>query len=290
MPTVSRLSATVTEAWSASASLGEGPTWDPRSGFVYWVNIKARRLHAYQHRTGEKRSWSLPFRLCSLAAASPPWVAPEDMKGEAFIGCGDPGLMWLSIEGSSIYTRPIVHPERHLPGNRFNDGKLGPDGRFWAGTMDDGEQAASGCLYAFSSDGTFSVMDNGYRVTNGPTFSPDGRTVYHTDSARQEIYSFALHEDGRLGARRLLRRFKPGEGYPDGMTTDADGNLWVAMWDGWRVQHLSPDGRDLGTVAMPTARCTSCVFVAPGVMYVTTAAIGLAGQAGAGSVYRVDLR
>lgn len=289
MQTGSLLAAVVTEVWAAAATLGEGPTWDQRTGRVYWVDIKGLELHAFRHGDGERRTWPLPFRLCSLAPAAPPWSPPHEMTGDAFVACGDPGLMWLSLDGASLATQPIVHPERGSPANRFNDGKLGPDGRYWAGTMDDNERETTGSLYAFAADGTFEVMDQGYRVTNGPAFSPDGRTVYHTDSARQEIYAFALGADGRLGPRRLLRRFDPGEGYPDGMTTDGNGDLWVAMWDGWRIQRLSPEGHDIGAVPIPAARCTSCVFASPDVLYVTSAAIGLEGQAGAGSLYRVDL-
>lgn len=282
--------ATVTEVWPARAVLGEGPTWDAAGGRVMWVDIKGRALHAYSHRDGGRQSWPLPFRLCSLARPSPPWTPPPGIGTDTFIGCGDGGLMWLGLEGERVTAVPVVDPERDTPGNRFNDGKLGPDGRYWAGTMDDGEQAASGQLYAFSHDGSYQVMDTGYRVTNGPAFSANGRILYHTDSARQEIYAFDLAADGRLGPRRLLRAFGPGEGYPDGMTVDVHGNLWVAMWDGSRLQRLDPDGRDLGGVPMPAARCTSCVFVEADVLYVTSASIGVEAQPGAGSLYRVCLR
>lgn len=284
------IAAEVTEVWPAGAVLGEGPTWDAVAGRVMWVDIKGKALHAYRHRDGARQSWPLPFRLCSLARLQPPWTPPPEIGPDAFIGCGDGGLMWLGIDGDSVTARPIVDPERDIPGNRFNDGKLGPDGRYWAGTMDDAESAASGRLYAFGHDGSYQVMDTGYRVTNGPAFSPGGRIVYHTDSARQEIYAFDLSVDGRPGPRRLLRSFGPGEGYPDGMTVDAEGYLWVAMWDGGRLQRLDPEGRDRGAVAMPAARCTSCVFVVPSVLYVTSASIGVESQPGAGSLYRVDLR
>jgi D-xylonolactonase len=286
----SPLARTVSEVWPAGATLGEGPVWDARSGCVFWVDIKGRQLHAYRHRDGDRRSWHTPFRLCSLAPVAPPWLPPPDMTGDVFIACGDPGLVWICVDGPSLTVRSVVHPERHLPGNRFNDGKLGPDGRYWAGTMDDSEADSTGSLYAFAADGSFRVMDQGYRVTNGPAFSPDGRIVYHTDSVRQEIYAFTLQNDGWLGPRRLLRRFGPGEGFPDGMTTDGDGNLWVAMWDGWRIQRLSPDGRDAGHVEVPAARCTSCVLVGRDSLYVTSAAIGQEGQTGAGSLYRIGLR
>ncbi len=287
------LAAQVSEVWPAGAVLGEGPTWDAASDRVYWVDIKGRRLHAYGHRDGTRRTWDLPMRIGSLArpvaARGAAWVAPEGLPEDRFLACGDAGFMWLALDGDGVVTCPIVHPERERPGNRFNDGKMGPDGRYWAGTMDDAEAEASGCLYAFAPDGSVALIDRDYEVTNGPAFSPDGRTLYHTDSARQSIYAFDLAADGRPGPRRLLRQFGPGEGYPDGMTVDAEGCLWVAVWDGWRLQRIDPAGRLAGSVPMPTPRCTSCVFVTPRTLYVTSAAVGVEGQPGAGSLYRVVL-
>ena len=135
--------------------------------------------------------------------------------------------------------------------------------------------ARYGSLYAFSADGTYAVLDTGYRVANGPAFSPDGSVVYHTDSARREIYAFDLARDGALENKRAFVRFAEGEGRPDGMTTDRTGNLWVAMWDGARVEKLSPEGTRLATVPIPTRRPTSCTFVDSDCteMFVTSASL-----------------
>ena len=143
--------------------------------------------------------------------------------------------------------------------------------------MDDSERRATGSLYGFSPDGEYSVLDTGYRVPNGPAFSPDGSLVYHTDSALREIYAFDLTSGGSLTDKRLFARFDEHEGSPDGMTTDAEGNLWVAMWDGARVEKLSPDGERLGSVPIPTRRPTSCAFTDAECteMYVTSASLGL---------------
>ena len=186
----------------------------------------------------------------------------------------------------------IADPEAHLPENRFNDGKLGPDGRYWAGTMHDPEKETSGSLYAFAPDGAVTLLDNNYRVTNGPTFSPNGRVVYHTDSAAQTVFAFDLTQDGELTNKRPFVRFAPGEGYPDGMTTDSDGNLWIAMWDGARIEKISPQGKRLGFLAMPTPRITSCVFTGEddAILYATSASIGLEdADELAGGLFRVTL-
>src|SRR3546814_19002749 len=109
--------------------------------------------------------------------------------------------------------------------------------------MDDAEVERSGQLFRFDPDHSWSLQDKGYRVTNGPAFSPDGRTMYHSDSAAQLIYQFELNETGEARNRRIFASFGEGEGSPDGMTIDAAGNLWVAFWDGWCLRRLSTEDR-----------------------------------------------
>lgn len=202
------------------------------------------------------------------------------------------GLAWVGVAEHAVEILALGHPEVDQRDNRFNDGSSGPDRRYWAGTMDDAEIRATGSLYAFSTDGSYELLDTGYRVPNGPAFSTDGSVVYHTDSVLREIYAFELAPDGALANRRLFARFGDHEGTPDGMTTDLDGNLWVAMWDGARVEKLSPDGERLGSVPIPTRRPTSCVFTDAECteMYVTSASVGLGpGDRLAGGLFRVRL-
>ncbi len=183
--------------------------------------------------------------------------------------------MW--VDPAADRYKPITDPEAHLPGNRFNDGKVDRAGRFWAGTMDDREEEARGTLYRLDPDLSWSAVDSGYMVTNGPAFSPDGRTMYNTDSARRLIYAFDVDEDGVVGNRRPFARFKDEDGYPDGMTVDAEACLWVAFWDGWCIRRLSPDGELLQTVEIPVEHPTSCAFGGPALdrLFVTSARIGL---------------
>jgi sugar lactone lactonase YvrE len=120
-------------------------------------------------------------------------------------------------------------------------------------------------------------VDDGYRVTNGPAFSPDGRIMYHSDSARQVIYAFDLDEDGNAAKKREFARFGEGDGYPDGMTVDSEGCLWSAFWDGWCVRRFSPDGECIRKIDVPVQKPTSCAFGGPALdrLYVTSASIGL---------------
>lgn len=187
------------------------------------------------------------------------------------------GLAWVGVAEHAVEILALGHPEVDQRDNRFNDGASGPDRRYWAGTMDDAEKRATGSLYAFTPDGEYAVLDTGYRVPNGPAFSPDGSIVYHSDSARGEVYAFDLLPDGSLGDKRVFARFEDHAGSPDGMTADTDGNLWIAMWDGARIEKVSPSGERVGSIPIPTRRPTSCTFVdeACTEMYVTSASIGL---------------
>ncbi len=239
-----------------------------------------------------RQSWKLPSRLCSLDVPPDAWSSPTRLRGEVFVGCGDVGFTWIGVDDNLVEMVEIAHPERDRPDNRFNDGKAGPDGRYWAGTMHEAEERATGSLYAFRADGTYEVLDSGYRVANGPAFSPDGSVLYHSDSAQMEIYTFDLASNGTLKNKRVFARFGKGEGHPDGMTTDRQGNLWVAMWDGGRVEQLSSAGARLGAVPIPTPRPTSCTFVDSECteMFVTSASVdALSEDPLAGGLFRVCL-
>lgn len=278
--------------WPGRAILGEAPCWDARTQSLFWTDIKNRHLHSWQPEAAAHRSWPLPIRLMSLDVPSALWSPPPDLRGLAFLGCSEDGFTWIAVEGEEVRFRPIVHPEKDRSTNRFNDGKLGPDGRYWAGTMHDDEQHSTGALYAFRPDGTWHELDTGYGVTNGPAFSPDGAVVYHNDSARRTTYAFDTTPGGGLANKRIFASFADDEGYPDGMTADREGNLWIAMWDGHRIEKLAPDGRRLGHVRMPTARVTSCVFAGPDCkeLFATSASIGTnSNDHLAGGLFKVEL-
>jgi len=246
------------------ALLGEGPVWVAREAALYWVDIKALKIFRLDER-GEVQQWRTPFRVGSIAPrASGGFIAGTEHGIAAF----DPASGRLEI---------LFHPEESLPGNRFNDGKVDRSGRFWVGTMDDKERAASGTLYRIGPDLSWAAVDSGYKVTNGPAFSPDGRLMYHNDSGRQVTYAFDLDADGKAANRRILLEFGDGDGFPDGMTVDAQGCLWIAFWDGWCVRRFSPEGELLDKVAMPVARPTSCAFGGRNLdrLYVSSASIGL---------------
>ena len=257
--------------------LGEGPIWVADAQALYWTDIKGRRLHAYFPDSGQHQSWEAPFRVGSIVPT----------RSGGFIGACDSGF--FEVDSDFAHFRIIGEPEPDRPDNRFNDGKTDPHGRFLAGTMDDTETAACGALFRLDHNRTWARIDDGYRVTNGPAFSSDGRVMYHCDSARQIIYAYDVDGLGNASGRRVFARFAEADGYPDGMTVDRAGDLWVAFWDGWCLRRLSPSGEIAQTLAMPVQRPTSCAFGGPAAdrLYITSSALGLdlADQPLAGSLF-----
>jgi xylono-1,5-lactonase len=222
------------------------------------VDIPARRVFRRSEQDGLS-TYDVERHVCFLL--------PRTSGG--FIAGGYDGFLAL---GADLAVNVIADPEPELPGNRFNDGKIDRSGRLWAGTMDRAEQVASGSLYRLDPGLAWSRIDSGYRVTNGPAFSLDGRTMYHTDSALQTVYAFDL-DGGAASNRRVHLKFGIGDGYPDGMTVDADDCLWIAFWDGWCVRRFSPTGETLEQIRVPAQRPTSVAFGGANLdqLFVTTA-------------------
>ncbi|QIL01847.1 SMP-30/gluconolactonase/LRE family protein [Sphingomonas sinipercae] len=264
------------------AVLGEGPVWVAGESALYWLDIKGRMIFRLSE-SGERAQWETPFRVGA--------IAPKESGG--FIAGTEHGFSDIDLAEGRFEV--LFDPEEQLPGNRFNDGKTDRLGNFWAGTMDDREKQALGSLYRLQANGACTLIDEGYKVTNGPAFSPDGRIMYHNDSALQRTYAFDLDEEGNVGERRDFIQFAEGDGYPDGMTVDSQGCLWIAFWDGWCVRRISPEGERLAELRLPTARPTSCAFGGPRLdrLYVTSASIGLdadalANQPFAGGLFLLD--
>ena len=264
------------------AVLGEGPVWVAREQACYWVDIKGRKIFRLDS-SGALRTWETPFRIGSLAVR----------KMGGFVAGTEAGFAFVDLESDRFEV--FANPESNLSGNRFNDGKLDRSGRFWAGTMDDSEQSASGSLYRLDADRSWLRFDEGYRVTNGPAFSRDGRRMYHNDSARQVTFVFDLDADGVPANRRIFARYGESDGYPDGMTVDADNCLWIAFWDGWCLRRYSPEGNCIELIGLPVQRPTSCTFGGPDLtqLYVTSASVGLSveersGQPCAGGLFMLD--
>lgn len=258
--------------------LGEGPMWSARQSALFWVDIFGEALNRLDIESGEVTRWAIGERIG--------WIVERRGEPGYLVGLKS-GFASLSLEPFEL--RRIGNPEPERPQNRLNDAKVDKAGRLWAGSKDDSDQEASGALYRLDPDLTWHRCDDGYLVTNGPAFGSDGRTCYHCDSGRRLVYAFDVSEDGELSNRRVFIRFENDWGYPDGLTMDARGGLWVAHWDGSRISRFTSSGTLDRSIALPTARVTSMTFGGSDLsrLFVTTASFGLDGDSKAGSLFEV---
>lgn len=244
------------------APLGEGPVWVERDAALWFVDIKSFRIYRFDPATNALRDWQAPGQ-CGF-------VLPT-ARGD-FIAGLQTGLARFDPETGAFQS--LVDPEPQHPGNRLNDGTVDPNGRLWFGTMDDGETAPSGTIYRLAADGRCVASTPRCAITNGPAFSPDGRTLYHVDTGTGLIHACAVGEDGTLTDAQLFASIPNSEGHPDGPTVDAEGCLWIGLYNGWGVRRYSPKGELLEEIGFPVSAITKVAFGGPErkTLYATTAA------------------
>ncbi|HRY25723.1 MAG: SMP-30/gluconolactonase/LRE family protein [Geminicoccaceae bacterium] len=243
------------------ATLGESPVWCERTGRLWFVDIRAPAVLALDPATGELQRFPMPGLAGMVALA----------MGGLVVGVG------CSIHPFDPATGRLADPlavlDADRPGNRINDTKAGPDGALWCGTMQDGGGASTGRLHHVEPTGFARELLDGIRCPNAIAFSPDGRTLYFTDTRQGEILQAAVPTgDEKLG----LRPFAPADiapGAPDGSTVDAEGCLWNARYGGSAIVRLDPDGRLMSTLHLPVSQPTACAFGGPDrrTLYVTSA-------------------
>src|SRR5262249_41606777 len=202
---------------------------------------------------------------------------------------------FVFLDTSSGHLTPIVHPEAHIPGNRFNDGKVDRVGRFWAGTKNlANDRQPTGSVYRLDSDGSAHLVIGGVTCSNGIAWSPDNRTMYLCDTWMRRIYSFEVDlAAGTVHNRRLFAELEVG--FPDGLTVDAEGFVWNAHYDGWCITRYAPDGRIVQEMRMPVQHVTSLTFGGTDLrtLYITSASMRLSeaarrSQALAGHVFAFE--
>ncbi|MET8450447.1 SMP-30/gluconolactonase/LRE family protein [Streptomyces sp. NPDC005209] len=245
----------------AAASLGEGPTWDPAADRLIWVDVLGSRVHTYDPATGRRTVRTTDQHL---GAAKPRTGGGLVLNLRDGVGLLDPDgtFRWLHHE-------PV-------PGRRANDAAVAPDGSLWAGTMRYDEAAGGGTLSRLTADGAVETVLPSVAVSNGIGWSPDGSRLYYVDSPTRRIDVFDLDGE-RAVNRRPLAEIEEGAGFPDGLTVDAEGCVWVALWDGGAVRRYTPDGDLDRVLLLPAPRTTACAFGGPDLtdLYITTARIGL---------------
>ncbi|MGI5375165.1 SMP-30/gluconolactonase/LRE family protein [Streptomyces sp. CA-251387] len=258
----------------AEAELGEGPTWDPDTGRLLWIDILRSRIHTYDPVSGRRTVRTTPQHIGAVKPRAGGGLVLNLRDG---VGLLDPDdtFRWLHHE-------PV-------PGRRANDAAVAPDGSLWAGTMRYDEAPGGGTLSRLTGDGSVDVILDDVAVSNGTGWSPDGSLMYYIDSPtrRVDVFDFA---DGRAVNRRPLVEIEDGAGFPDGLTVDAEGCVWVALWEGAAVRRYTPSGDLDRVVPLPVPRVTACAFAGPDLtdLYITTARVGLTSPPPlAGSVFVV---
>ncbi len=254
----------------AKNKLGEVPVWCPIQQALYWVDIEGKLLQRLTPATGLVRRWTMPERIGSFALRAGGGLVCAFASGFAFFDLETEAVEW------------IARPEAATPRNRFNDGKCDRAGRFWAGTMDDRLSEHTGALYRLDPDRSVHRMAEGVGISNSLAWSPDDRLFYFADTMDRAIYAYDYDAaTGAIANRRVLADHKDQPGNPDGSTIDAEGFLWNAQWDGWRLVRFAPDGRVDRVVPLPVQKPTSCMFGGPDLatLYVTSAIWDLEGEA-----------
>lgn len=244
---------------ASPCSLGEGPIWDVSTETLYWIDIWGKQLHSWS--ADGTRDWALP----------------------AVPGCvlfGPPGTLVLALATGIVAFDPavgtitgLVHPGASGPGGRYNDGAVDPAGRIWVGSVETGPGARNGVLYRIDTDGTVAAVRHGLGTPNGIGFSPAGDRMYFTVSEDRQVVSYDYDlATGAISGERVL--ISDVNGSPDGLIVDAEGALWSAKWDGWRITRHGPDGTLLAEYELPVPNVTSLGFGGPGLtrLFVTTAA------------------
>lgn len=254
-----------------TAGVGESPRWDAAAGVFYWVDLLPGEVRRYSPSSGAYDAMNVGEPVGAIVSRASGGLAFAVQSGFAVA----PSF------GAAV--SPLVSVEADLPGNRMNDGACDSSGRFYAGTMAFSEAPGAGSLYRLDPDLSVSLLVEGVSISNGIGWSPDETLMYYVDSPtnRIDVFSYAA-ESGRIVMRRLFVTIPSSAGMPDGLTVDASGAVWVALWGGSAVHRYLPDGTLDRVVPLPVRNVTACTFGGPDLtdLYITTARSGEAPEEG----------
>jgi sugar lactone lactonase YvrE len=268
---------------AAQNRLGEGPVWSSGEQALYWVDIESHRFSRLVVATGTYDVFDVGVRVGVLALRSSGGLVMATKKGFAF---------W---EPRTQALRLLVDPEADKPTNRFNDGAVDCQGRFWAGTMcevPEQRQGSEGSLYRLDADLSVHLMETGLTISNGIGWSPDNAVMYLTDTLVHAIYAYDFDPStGRIENRRPFISTTDEAGFPDGLTVDSEGGIWSARWGGWKVTRYDPTGKGEREIHLPVAYPTSCAFGGEHLdeLYITSARTALSEEQRKTQPYAGDL-
>jgi sugar lactone lactonase YvrE len=257
----------------------EGPVWSRSWGGLRWVDMFAGDVLS-MGLDGPANGAIGRRHVGAIAAALRP------RRGGGAVIAVERGFVLEDADGK-LESLPDLWAD---PGLRMNEGSCDPDGRFYCGSMAYDQGPGRGSMYRLDSDGTASVLFGGSTISNGLAWSPDGSIAYYTDTKTRRVDMFDYAKDSGLTARRTFVEITDTPGSPDGMTVDAEGHVWVALYGGSAVRRYRPDGILDGVIDLPVTNVTACTFAGAdlGDLVITTSREGVpAGtQPEAGSLFR----
>jgi len=243
------MAATPTCVLDARASLGECPVWSVDEQVLYWVDINEPALHRFDPRTRQDTALPMPSSIGSFALRA---------SGGFVVALRD-GIHEADARGT--LGRRLAAAPYDTANHRFNDGRCDRQGRFLVGTMNEPRDASTGALYRLGAGGRLDVLVPDVMISNGLAFSPDGRTMYHADTADRSVQRYDYDTaTGALSQRRDFARWTGPTDRPDGAAVDSAGNYWVAFYRGGKVMQLAPDGRTIAEHPVPAMCPTMCAF------------------------------
>ncbi len=248
------------------AAHGEGPVWDVASNRLFWVDLTGGKLHALHPETGAVETRDFAEPVCA--------VAP--FAGGRLLVAFAKRLAWVDWASGKV-TANVCEVEPQMPGNRCNDGKLDPAGRFWIGTMSiDGSVPGAGALCRLDGDQLVQVLD-GLTIANGMGWTADHRKMFFIDSPSREVWAFDFDPaDSSIVNRRTVIRVPDELGFPDGMCVAPDDTLWVAHWGAGCVCRWDPrTGVLLEKIETGCPHTSSCCLDQDGILFITTSRLGM---------------
>ena len=253
---------------NVTAVLGEGPYWVAEDDCLLWVDIHRSQLHRTYFPSGE----TVTMNLAAVSAAFPA------VGGGLLTAGGSVLTLHLPAERGELWTTRVIAEVPARDAIRFNDAGVDPAGRVWVGSMHTDEAEPLGELYRLDAGGVLTTVVKGVTVSNGLGWSPDGSRMYYADSPMRRIDMFDYDPaTGEAFQRRVFADLSAFDGVPDGLTVDADGCVWAAIWGGGVLRRFAPDGTQDAVVQVPVSQPTSCAFGGPGMtdLYITSASVGL---------------
>lgn len=271
--------------YAAECQLGEGPIWEAATGTLYWVDILGESVFALRRGESLAQVYAVGAHVGAVAPA----------PGETLMMATRHGFSTLDLKTGAV--GDPLRPAGFTHRVRFNDGKCDPRGRFFAGTMAYNAAPGAGKVYVIEKNLAAQIVLEGVTISNGLAWDRAKNLFYYVDTPTRRVDAFDYEPaTGALSNRRTAFTIPHDAGFPDGMTIDAEGKLWVAHWDGWHVRRYDPEtGECLISVKVPAARVTSCCFGGPELktLFITTARGGmkddaLTDQPRAGSLFTYE--